>query len=83
MFATTTSFHEPHTTGFSGSAVEACYSPLHVFHHGPAWGPELGEPLVQASPPPRQVTGPGSLCMSLVVTQLSSLNSFNLLLCSR
>ena len=56
MFATTSS-HEPHTTGFSGSAEGACYSPLHVFHHGPAWGPELGEPMrcrLQARRPHRR-----------------------------
>ena len=67
----TTSFYEPHATGFSGSAVEACYSPLDVFHHGPAWGPELGEPMLQAagqaSPPPRQVSGPTVLGRSLFV----------------
>ena len=67
----TTSFYEPHATGFSGSAVEACYSPLDVFHHGPAWGPELGEPMLQAigvptAAPGQWSHGPGSepLCMS-------------------
>ena len=68
--------------------MPVCYSLLYVFHHGPIWGPELGEPLLQASPPPRQVTGPGPepLCMRLVVTHqprdaaLQSNSLLNLLL---
>ena len=34
----------------------------YVFHHGPAWGPELGEPMLQAAgvTTPRQFGVPGS-----------------------